>query len=159
MITTQKVYTRLYEFFKLHIGRNNGVTRKQIFTHIFGTPKDYTPEQQYYLWEKRIKPAIYRLRTHSDCFIGTEVLLSASHRSVLFFAVASKRDMDGYIEFLERRRTQFKDRISLAQEFVKAKKWQSYLTPRFKTSFGHVSFAVSKRAKTKKVVKNASVSV
>jgi hypothetical protein len=81
-----------------HIGKDNGVSKRNLFKHFFGIPENYNTYQQMYLWSKLLTVMGY-VRRNTKCFIVSE------HRATdyYFFVARYQTDANVYIKGADER--------------------------------------------------------
>jgi hypothetical protein len=79
-----------------HIGRDNAISKRNVFKHFFGSPENYNQYQQAYLWQKLLAVMGY-VRRKTKCFIVGE------HKATdyYFFVAKTQTDANIYIKRAE----------------------------------------------------------
>lgn len=96
-----------------HIGKDNAISKRNIFKHFFGIPDNYNQYQQMYLWGKLLTVMSY-VRRKTKCFIVSE------HRSTdyYFFVAKNQSDANVYIKGADERIMGLKNMQKRAQKAV-----------------------------------------
>jgi len=116
MITREQRQLRLKDLFRNHIGRENEISRKNLFETVFGKVSNYNNLEIFYLWS-RLKIDMNWLRRTTNYFIGCRKMETGWK----YFVVKDHFDIEYYTEMLKRNIKKTNYMIGRAKKAVEKK--------------------------------------
>jgi len=100
-----------------HIGRENAISKRNVFKHFFGLPENFNQYQQTFIWGKLLSVVGY-IRRKTKCFVICE------HRSsdYYFYVLKGQSDANVYIKQADDRIRGLRGMQARAQKAV-SEKW------------------------------------
>lgn len=95
-LTVKNIALKVLPIFKNHIGRDNAITRGQLFKRLFKRNELDTLED--WLRFEFVKKAMHLCRQRTKCFIGSR----HEHGVWNYFVVNSERDAQYYVDILNK---------------------------------------------------------
>lgn len=122
----------LYELFKEHIGKENGIDQKDIMSHIYGKRMPYY--QEMFIWYRKILPAMHYLRKNTKCFLISSWVKTEERTTInltpdyerIFYVLKSKEELKHYKVRCKKQIKGLKEIIKRATLSVK-EKWYNQL--------------------------------
>lgn len=114
---------KLLKFFKDHIGQENAATQRQVFTHLYGKPENYSELQLFFLWTQ-IRRDMNWLRRTTNCFIGSSRFEGDNY---LYYVIKDWKDAKPYIETMKRNIKKCKFMMARCEKAVEKKFYKKFL--------------------------------
>ena len=123
ILTREDLTEKLKRIFRKHIGREDSITKLQLYNAIFGDPSYYDPYELWYNWN-RIRQGMNWLRRTTKFFIVS--MKDTEHNSIWRYCVV-KDDIDGepYKELLANNRKRMSYMIGRCNKAIDEKFWLS----------------------------------
>lgn len=96
LMTQKELSDRLYALLTRHIGRKKAMSRRALFTALFGEPENYTSLEVFWLWH-RIKRAMNWVRKTTKMFI---ISRKGKHGSWEYFVARDEIDSKYYLDLM-----------------------------------------------------------
>jgi hypothetical protein len=101
-LTTNNIANLMMTIMKSHVGRDEAISREDLFQTIFKRPEKQTLED-WVRWEF-VKKAMHLCRQRTRCFIASE----QTDRNWYYFVVKDANDADKYTKVLEKNITRMR---------------------------------------------------
>lgn len=90
--STREIAGDLFTIMKGHVGQDNGITRDELFSTVFGAPRKRFNQMQQFALNLLLLRVIHYLRVRSNCFIVSR----RNDKTWEYFVLKNDNDLDLY---------------------------------------------------------------